>query len=157
MSLLTVPLLILDRNIPPFFACFKEERNIWVCFLNEMAGGHEFAYSLKDPKIIEIAANNVTLANVLVRMGIPEKVAEETCMYARRRDSGREELSEDTREALERRLDPCVRETNRTTVMTVAYVPGRTANDSATLWCGMGSGAIMVYETESWTCVSELR
>lgn len=56
------------------------------------------------------------------------------------------------------RLDPCVRETKRTTVMSIAYVPGNTSiNECGYVWCGMGSGAIMVYETNRWNCVSELR
>ena len=69
-----------------------------------------------------------------------------------------EGLSEATKECLEMRLDPCVREAKRTTVMSIAYVPGNPAiNDTPSIWCGMGSGAIMVYETDRWSCVSELR
>lgn len=82
------------------------------------------------------------------------------CLFAKRRavENAEEGLSEETKEALEMRLDPCVREAKRTTVMSIAYVPGNTAiNESASVWCGMGSGAIMVYETNRWNCVSELR
>ncbi len=122
-----------------------------------MNGGHELAFALKEPKLIEKAANNVMLTNVLIEMDIFEHVADSLCMFARNRDSDRQQLSEKTRDALERWLDPCIRETKRTTIMSVAYVQGRGVTDSATIWCGMGSGAIMVYEVESWTCVSELR
>ena len=69
-----------------------------------------------------------------------------------------EGLSDATKECLEMRLDPCVREAKRTTVMSIAYVPGNPAiNDTPSIWCGMGSGAIMVYDTDRWSCVSELR
>ena len=122
-----------------------------------MAGGHESAFAVKEPKIIDQAANNVILTTVLLEMDVPEKFADQLCSFARKRDSDRQELSDDTRDALERRLDPCIREAKRTTVMSVAYVQGRTANDSATMWCGLGSGTIMVYEVQSWTCISELR
>ena len=79
------------------------------------------------------------------------------CSFSRSVVDG-EGLSNDTKECLEVRLDPCVREAKRTTVMCIAYVPVNPAiNDTASIWCGMGSGAIMVYDTAQWSCVSELR
>ena len=125
--------------------------------INEMAGASEIAFSLKDPKVVLQAANHVTLMNVLVQMGIAEKIASAVCYFARKRDSDHEELSDETRESLERRLDPCIRETNRTTVTSVTYVPGTTQTEAETIWCGLGSGTIIVYEIEEWTIVSELR
>lgn len=64
-------------------------------------------------------------------------------------------LTEDTKHSLVIRLDPCAREAKRTTVMSIAYLPG--IDGCGMVWCGMGSGAIMIYETDSWTCLSELR
>jgi len=55
------------------------------------------------------------------------------------------------------RLDPCVREAKRTTVMSIEYVPSNPAiNDTASIWCGMGSGAIMVYDYGVWHGPMEL-
>ena len=123
-----------------------------------MVCGSEQAFSQKEPKIILQAENNVTLTYVLVQMGILEKVASAVCYLQRIRDnSDHQELSDETREALERRLDPCIKETNRTTVTCLTYVVGKTREDPPTLWCGLGSGTIIVYEVESWSVVSELR
>ncbi len=122
-----------------------------------MNGGHEVALALKEPKMIEQACNNVILTTVLLQMDIGGNVADGLCSFARRRDSDRQELSQQTRDALERWLDPCIREAKKTTIMSVAYVQGRNSGDFATIWCGLGTGSIMVYEVEGWTCVSELR
>ena len=123
-----------------------------------MAGGHDLAHSRKDPKIIYQAANNVTLVNVLVQMDIPGRIANEVCYFARKRNTDRAELSDETREVLERRLDPNIKEPNRTTVTCVTYVPGNTLTGLvSTVWCGLGSGTIIVYEVIGWTCLSELR
>eukprot|EP00794_Sanderia_malayensis_P008881 gene8881-9831_t len=146
-----------DPRIAPFFVCLKENRNLWVSLLYEMNGGHEAAVALKEPKLIEQASNNVILTTVLQQMDLCGSVADGPCYFARQRASDRQELSEQTRDALERWLDPCIRETKKSTVMSVTYVQGRVAGDPATVWCGLGSGSIMVYEVEGWTCVSELR
>ena len=126
--------------------------------LNEMVYGSELAFSRKEPKLVFQAANNVILAYVLVQIGIMEKIACALCYFQRMKDTkDSQELSDETREALERRLDPCIRETNRTTVTCLTYVVGKTKEDTPTLWCGLGSGTIIVYEVESWSVVSELR
>ena len=147
-----------EKSTHSFFACLKDDRDLWVTVLNEMVYGSEIAFSRKEPKILLQAANNVTLTYVLVQIGILEKVASALCYLQRMKDkSDRQELSDETREALERRLDPCIRETNRTTVTCLTYVVGKTKEDTPTLWCGLGSGTIIVYEVESWSVVSELR
>ena len=123
-----------------------------------MVCGSEFAFSQKEPKIVLQAANNVTLTYSLIQIGVLEKVAFELCYVQRMKDiNDGQELSDETREALERRLDPCIRETTRTTVTCLTYVVGKTKEDKPTLWCGLGSGTIIVYEVESWSVVSELR
>ena len=80
------------------------------------------------------------------------------CLFVKQKAADISGLSEETKESLEMRFDPCVRESKRTTVMCLAFVPGNLAiNDAASVWCGMGSGAIMIYETDKWNCVSEIR
>ena len=87
-------------------------------------------------------------ANVFIFLGV--------CLISNRKVEEIGSLSEETRESLVMRLDPCAREGKRTTVMSIAYVPGN-VQYSSTIWCGMGSGAIVVYETEKWQYISELR
>ncbi|XP_066927993.1 DENN domain-containing protein 3-like [Clytia hemisphaerica] len=146
-----------DRNIPPFQAALKEERDIWLCFMKEISAAQKSAIALRDNKLIEQGRSNILLAQALLELQFPLKTAEGACFFSRRAVDA-EGLSDDTKDCLEMRLDPCVRESKRYTVMCIAYVPGNPGiNDTASIWCGLGSGTIMVYETDAWNCVSELR
>ena len=69
------------------------------------------------------------------------------CFFVKQKAADISGLSEETKESLEMRLDPCVQESKRTTVMCLAFVPGNLAiNDAASVLYGIGSGAIMIYE-----------
>ena len=65
-----------DRNIPPFYACLKEERDLWLLFLNEMAAGHKTSISMRDPKMVDKAVNNVLVARALLEMNYTAKSVE---------------------------------------------------------------------------------
>lgn len=147
-----------DRNIPPFQACLKEERDLWFTLISEISAAQKKALAMTDKNLIDQGKNNVFLAQALLELQYSLKTAEGACFFMKKGKVDSEGLSEETRECLEVRLDPCVRESKRTTVMSIAYVPGNpNINDTASIWCGMGSGAIMIYETDRWSCVSELR
>jgi len=147
-----------DRNIPPFYACLKDERDVWLLLLNEMSAGHKSSIVMKDEKLVDLCVENVLIARTLIEMGFPTRAVEAACIFVKKKASEIDGLTEETKEALEMRLDPCVRESKRTTVMCLAFVPGNPSiNESASIWCGMGSGAIMIYDTDKWNCVSELR
>ena len=48
-----------------------------------------------------------------------------------------ESISDDTKEALEIRLDPCLHDKQRTTVWSIAYVPGNAAlQEPPCIWVG---------------------
>ena len=60
---------MLDRNIPPFYACLKDERDAWLLLLNEMSAAHKSAIELRDPKLVENGVNNILIARALLDMG----------------------------------------------------------------------------------------
>lgn len=65
-----------DRNIPPCYACLKEERDVWLLFLNEMTAAHKSSIAMRDPKMVDLAVNNVLVARALLEMNVPPKTVE---------------------------------------------------------------------------------
>ncbi|XP_065664282.1 DENN domain-containing protein 3 isoform X2 [Hydra vulgaris] len=143
-----------DQSIPPFNAGLKEDRNVWFVLLSEMVAGNKASLALSDPMMVDQAANNVFIAQALLAIGFPLSIVAGVCRFSKCKEGEIRSLSDETRESLHMRLYPC--EGQRATVMSITYVPANT-EFSSTIWCGMGSGVIVVYETEKWEHLFELR
>lgn len=68
--------LYLDRNIPPFYASLKDDRDLWFLFLSEMSAAHKSAEAMRDPKMVDAGKNNVLVASALLEMQYPLKTVE---------------------------------------------------------------------------------
>ncbi|CAH1774894.1 unnamed protein product [Owenia fusiformis] len=154
---------------PPFVACLKEERNCWCMLVTEMAAGKVIAEELRDPGIVQQAAQNVLLVDAVIRSGEEnccshhtsvERAASYLCYFTRRKEDGVDKLPPDTKHVLQHRINPNVREVDKKAIEALLYTPGNksgSSNESDSeielgpkLWCAMGSGKVLVYDASTW-------
>jgi len=67
---------LLDRNIPPFYACLKEERDLWFTLISEISAAQKNAFALKEKKLIDQGKSNIILGLALMELQYPLKTAE---------------------------------------------------------------------------------
>ncbi|XP_064652222.1 DENN domain-containing protein 3-like isoform X2 [Lineus longissimus] len=156
-----------DKKKAPFMACLKEERNQWYLLIEEMRSGLVIADELKDPGIIQQAALNVLLLDAVIRSGNEpvashhqnlEKAADGLCHFTKQIKDGGIVLPDPvTKEILQHRLNPNIRETEKSGVEVLLYTPGYNASERGPkLWCGMSNGKVKVYDASTWLLESEI-
>jgi len=75
-NVLTDRFILLDRNIPPFYACLKDERDLWFTLISEISAAQKNSFALKDKKLIDQGKSNVILGLALLELQYPLKTAE---------------------------------------------------------------------------------
>ncbi|KAK3087290.1 hypothetical protein FSP39_004285, partial [Pinctada imbricata] len=147
-----------------FTAWLKEERDHFWLLVEEMWAGKVVSIETKDIHAIQKAAQNVLLIDAVITSGQEECTAhhgnEEAikclCFYKNYRDSGQHQLPEDTKDTLQKRLDPNFGERERKSVHALLYTPGIPDQGiSPRLWVGLGDGKIKVYNAAQWTLEAE--
>ena len=67
---------VLDRNIPTFYACLKDERDLWFTFLSEISAAQKNSFALRDKKLVDQGKSNIMLALALLELQYPLKTVE---------------------------------------------------------------------------------
>ncbi|XP_046839257.1 DENN domain-containing protein 3-like [Xenia sp. Carnegie-2017] len=143
-----IRVVVKDKTLKPFFACLKTERDTWCAYLEEMADCHERAETLRDPQFISLGAQNVRLADALLKSGVPHSKALTMCYFTRTNEPAKE-ISAETDEFLVQRLNPSQMDTATATVEALAYLPKFDTGCTLyyeQIWCGMASGSIVIFK-----------
>ncbi|XP_028399183.1 DENN domain-containing protein 3-like isoform X2 [Dendronephthya gigantea] len=153
-------IILKEKSQKPMFACLKGEQEIWCTYLKEMSVCHERAGTLKDSQFVSLGSQNVMLADALIKSGIPRRTALAMCYFTRINEPVK--ISGDTEKFLLQRLNPSEKETASTTVEALVYVPKpkKDFNAHEQIWCGMGSGSIVIFKrddtTEKWSFETQI-
>lgn len=131
-----------------FVASLKEEKDFWLKCLLELQAGYKMADALKDPAIIECAAQNVMMADALRHSGYSEQTVT-LVLYLNTQSESNSQLSNHTRKALFRRVDPLPQDMEKTTVEALLFLP-ELKDGKPKVWCAMGSSVIVVIDADAW-------
>jgi hypothetical protein len=116
----TKPALKIMTDSGVFFLCAKNEINLWFLLINELCSAIYLSNEMKDESLIQYAAKNVILLDVLVTSGWNEetmhhenveKSANYLCYYSILKEDSRR-LPIEVKEILHLRLNPSQREFN---------------------------------------------
>ncbi|XP_050413893.1 DENN domain-containing protein 3 isoform X1 [Patella vulgata] len=145
-----------------FSIWLKADRNCWFLLIQEMMCGRRVAIATKDHSVTHQAAQNVLLIDAVVKSGLFEQTAhynrindsaESLCFYSRYVAEERHILPSNTLSALQKRVDPCQGERQRTTVEALLYTPGFNTDEEEIpprLWCGMGDKKIRIFDASTF-------
>ncbi|XP_031553749.1 DENN domain-containing protein 3-like isoform X2 [Actinia tenebrosa] len=144
-----------NKCTPPFIACLKEDRNFWYECVKELIAGWKISAETKDTLPIKQASQNVMIAEALRKSDNPDLGTSHVLFLWKTPITS--PLSDKTKKMLVWRIDPNpqANESETSTVEAMVYVP--TGGGCGEVWCGLGSGAVVVIETKTWSFVSLLQ
>ncbi|XP_069130797.1 DENN domain-containing protein 3-like [Argopecten irradians] len=163
--------LRIHRHVPgkadhdKFTVWLKDERNHFTLLIEEMWAGKVISEATKDIVVVQQAAQNVLLVDAIIRSGeeegclhhaTVEASADNLCCYIRAMEREENVLSADTKDALQKKLDPNFGEPERMSIQALLYTPGDAESHlSPKLWCGLVNGRVRVFDGITWTLEKE--
>lgn len=163
LSQATDTLIIKRKEGKPFTVYMKEDRNWWYLVIMEMWAGKLIAEATRDINAVSQAVQNTLLIDALIACGQQEDTphhnhiedwAEKLAFYSQAKRDGKHKLPKDTKEALQHKIDPNMREKERKTVQALLYTGGEDSQHPH-LWCGLSDGKIKVYSAITWMLENE--